>query len=51
MIDFTTIIAVAGAIVMASRLVLIAIAPLTKNKIDDNILAVLNYLALHIEKK
>jgi hypothetical protein len=51
MIEFTTIMAVISAIVFGARIILISIAPLTKNTVDDNILNALNLVALHLEKK
>ena len=52
--EFSTIIAVAGAVVMGARLVLLAIAPLTKNTVDDKAVEFLTksleVLSLHVKK-
>ena len=49
--DFTTIMAIIAACVFGARVILITIAPLTKNTVDDKILDALNLIALHIENK
>lgn len=49
--NFTTIMAVITACVFGARVILLSIAPLTKNTVDDKILNALNLVALHIEKQ
>ena len=49
--DFTTIMAIISAVVFGARAIILVIAPLTKNTVDDKILELLNIVALHIEKQ
>lgn len=49
--ELETIIAIAGAVVMASRIVLKVIAPLTKTKVDDSVLNFLTKVLEHVSLK